>query len=66
MAITGIAIQGDEASCGRVRRFILDYGLDGRRFETYVDPKDGNVSIIITVLIVLLLLHIVDWKKTPF
>lgn len=48
MAITGIAIQGDEASCGRVRRFFLYYGLDGRRFETYVDPIYGNVSIIIT------------------
>lgn len=44
MAITGIAIQGDSASCGRVTRFYMHYSLDGKRFETYVDPVDKEVS----------------------
>lgn len=44
MAITGLAIQGDYASCGRVTRFYLHYGLDGKRFETYVDPVHKEVS----------------------
>ena len=45
MAITGIATQGDEASCGRVRRFWLQYSLDGMRFELYNDPILGDVSL---------------------
>lgn len=44
MTITGIAIQGDDASCGRVKRFYLSYGLDGMRFENFVDPLLGEVS----------------------
>lgn len=44
MAITGLAIQGDSASCGRVTRFYLHYSLDGKRFETYVDPVYNEVS----------------------
>lgn len=44
MALTGLAIQGDSASCGRVTRFYLHYGLDGKRFKTYVDPVYKEVS----------------------
>ena len=44
MAITGLAIQGDSTSCGRVTRFYLHYGLDSKRFETYVDPVYKKVS----------------------
>ena len=44
MAITGIAIQGDSASCGRVKRFYMHYSLDGKHFKTYVDPVDKEVS----------------------
>ena len=44
MAITGLSIQGDGASCGRVTRFYLHYGLDGKRFSTYVDPVHNKVK----------------------
>lgn len=44
LAITGLSIQGDSTSCGRVTRFYLHYSLDGKRFATYVDPVHKKVS----------------------
>lgn len=44
MGVTGISTEGDDTSCGRVRRFYLYYSLDGLRFQQYIDPAVGDVS----------------------
>ena len=44
MDVTGVSTEGDDTSCGRVRRFYLYYSLDGLRFQQYIDPAVGDVS----------------------